>query len=368
MKDGVPIITANSKPFRLVVRGDSDLWEPTLDQINGRTYDYVKLHRLSTYVDVAIAPFSLGVCFDGTLVLPAIEKYRERTSALSKFNQTLVELLVGGLYCEAAEPDDIGYGSLSWDGYSRIQGGAHGPAASFHTAARLKLMGGLDSIQLLKPEIVSVEKLQDALASGRELLSQIGPVPQEQILYGATFFVKKQWAESLLHMWTTTERIVENAWQNHVLCYPSAPSKRRRAFLEDHRTWTVSAKLEVLHQKGLLPAATYEVLDTVRKARNDFAHRASAPDHSLASQALRGCFEMASLCASQFGRTDLFSKVIELTESRCTPELYPKKTRFDQSEVSHWLSIPPLPGDPGWGDQPYEIIEELRLQPIKGGA
>lgn len=368
MNDGVPIITANSKPFRLVVRDESDTWDATLAQINGSTYDYVKLHRLSTYLDVGIAPFSLGVCFDGTLVLPSIEKYRERTSALSKFNQTLVELLVGGLYCEAAEPDDVGYGSLSLDGYSRVQGGAHGPAASFHTAARLKLMGSLDSIRLLKPEIISVEHLKAALATGRELLGQVGPVPQDQILYGATFFVKKQWAESLLHMWTTTERIVENAWQNHVLSYPAAPSKKRRAFLEDYRTWTVSAKLEVLHQKGLLPSETYEMLDTVRKARNDFAHRASAPNYLLASQALRGCFEMASLCASRFARTDLFSKVIELTEDRCNPELYPTKTRFDQSEVSHWHAIPPLPGDPGWGDQPYEIIEELRLQPIKDGA
>lgn len=366
MKDGVRIITANAKPFRLVVRGDSDLWQPTLDQINGRTYDYVKLHRLSTYVDVGIAPFSLGFCFDGTLVLPAIEKYRERTSALSKFNQTLVELLMGGLYCEAVEPDDIGYGSLSLDGYSRVLGGAHGPAASFHTAARLKLMGALDSIQLLKPEKVSVEELRAALASGRELLSQLGPVPQEQILYGATFYVKKQWAESLLHMWTTTEGIVETAWQRHVLCYPSSPSKKRRAFLEDHRTWTVSAKLEVLHQKGLLPAETYELLDTVRKARNDFAHRGSAPDHLVASRAVHGFFEMASLCASHFERRDLFSKVIDLVENRCNPEFYPKKTRFDQSEVSHWLAISPLPGDPGWGDQPYEVIEELRLQPIEG--
>ena len=366
MNDAVQIITANSKPFRLVVRGEGDLWEPRLDQINGRTYDYVKLHRLSTYLDVGIAPFSLGICFDGTLVLPAIEKYRERSAALSKFNQTLVELLVGGLYCEAAEPDDIGYGSLSLDGYSRIQGGARGPAASFHVSARQKMTGALDSIRLLKPESVSVEQLTSALESGRDLLGRIGPVPQEQILHGATFFVKKQWPESLIHLWTTTERIVENAWQSHVLCYPSPPSKKRRSFLEDHRTWTVSAKLEVLHQKGLLPVETYELLDKVRKARNDFAHRATSPDHSLASQALRGCFEMASLCASQFERKDLFSRVIELVESRCDPELYPKKTRFSESEVSHWLAVPPLPGDPGWNDQPYEVIEELCLKPIKG--
>ena len=246
MVDGIPIITANAKPFRFVCRGESDAWSPSLDEVNSRSYDYVKLHRMSTYFDVGIAPFSLGVCFDGTLVLPAIEQYRDREAALTKFNQTLVELLIGGLYCEAAEPDDIGYGSLSLEGYSRIHGGAKGPAAAMHAAARMKMLGTLENIGLLEPEIVTTEDLESALKKGRSLLARLGSVPQEQILYGATFYVRKQWAESLLHLWTTTERIVETAWNAYVLTHPASPSKKRRAFLEDHRTWTVSAKLEVL--------------------------------------------------------------------------------------------------------------------------
>ena len=221
MVDGIPIITANAKPFRFVCRGESDAWSPSLDEVNSRSYDYVKLHRMSTYFDVGIAPFSLGVCFDGTLVLPAIEQYRDREAALTKFNQTLVELLIGGLYCEAAEPDDIGYGSLSLEGYSRIHGGAKGPAAAMHAAARMKMLGTLENIGLLEPEIVTTEDLESALKKGRSLLARLGSVPQEQILYGATFYVRKQWAESLLHLWTTTERIVETAWNAYVLTHPA---------------------------------------------------------------------------------------------------------------------------------------------------
>ncbi|AXT47687.1 hypothetical protein [Chromobacterium rhizoryzae] len=368
MKDGIPIITANAKPFRFVCRGENDAWSPSLDEVNSRSYDYVKLHRMSAYLDAGIAPFSLGVCFDGTLVLPAIELYRDREAALAKFNQTLVELLVGGLYCEAAGPDDIGYGFLSMEGYSRVLGGADGPAAAVHKAARMKMLGTLENIHLLSPEIVTAADLETALKKGRSLLTRLGPVPQEQILYGATFYVRKQWAESLLHLWTTTERLVETAWSQHVLTYPVSPSKKRRAFLEDHRTWTVSAKLEVLHQKGLLPAETYEELDEVRKARNNFAHRGTAPGHGLANKALRACFEMASLCASEFKERNLFSEVVELIDARCRPELYPKKTRFESSEVTHWLAIPPIPGDENWGDAPYEVIEEFRLRPIEGAA
>lgn len=366
MQDAVPIITANFQPLRFVTRGDEDVWAPTLEQINKRDYDYVKLHRLSTYVDVGIAPFSLGICFDGTLVLPAIQQYQDRTVALTLLNKTLTELLVGGLYCEAVVPDDLGYGSLSFTSYARISGGGVGPAASFHKAARTKHIGTLDVISLLKPETVTVERLTSSLISGRTLLAKLGDIPLEQVLYGTTFYVRKQWAESLIHIWTTTERIIELSWQKHVVLSDGSPTKKRRNFLDDHRTWTVSTKLEVLFQKSLLPMETLAILDEVRKARNDFAHRGIVPSHDIATKALKGCFQLASLSASEFQDTELFNELVALVIKRCNPNLFPERIKFEQSEVSHWLPLPPLPGDKEWGNKPYEVIDELCLKPVNG--
>lgn len=365
MEEAVPVITANFNPLRFVLRGESDAWNPSLEQINGRDYDYVKLHRMSTYFDVGIAPYSLGICFDGTLVLPANPKFQDRSRALAQFNGTLAELLLGGVYCEAVTPDDIGYGSLSFTGYARIHGGGSGPSASFHKAARSKHIGTLDVINLLHPETITTDELHLALNTGRELLGKLGDIPREQVLYGTTFYVRNQWAESLIHMWTTTERIVELAWQGYIVNPGAALSKKRRAFLDDHRSWPVSTKLEVLFQKNLLPTGTYEKLDEVRKARNDFAHRGVLPTHEIASQALSGCFELASLCASNFESIGLFEKVVAFVTARCNPALWPKKTKFETSEVSHWLALPPLPGDKEWGDKEYEIVEELRLKPVE---
>ena len=144
----IPIITANFKPFRLVQRGAADVWDPTLDEINSRTYNYVKLHRMSAYLDVGIAPLSMGICFDGTLVLPATPELREIPKALALFNRTLSELVVGGVYCEAVQPDEIGYGSLTLHGYTRLLGGGGGAAASLHKAARTKHIGTLDVIRV----------------------------------------------------------------------------------------------------------------------------------------------------------------------------------------------------------------------------
>ena len=131
----IPIVTANNNPLRFVLRGSDDIWNPTLEQINGKTYDYVKLHRLSAYLDVGIAPFSLGICFDGTLVLPATSEFLDSDRALTIFNKTLSELLLGGLYCEAVTPDNIGFGSMTLTAYTRIAGSGRGAAVSFHTQA-----------------------------------------------------------------------------------------------------------------------------------------------------------------------------------------------------------------------------------------
>jgi hypothetical protein len=361
MEEAVPIITANFNPLRFVLRDGMDSWNPSLDQINGRDYDYVKLHRMSTYFDVGIAPYSLGICFDGTLVLPALAKFQDKHTALAQFNGTLAELLLGGVYCEAVSPDDIGYGSLSFTSYARINGGGPGPSASFHRAARNKHIGTLDVINLLHPETITTDSLQVALNDGRELLGKLGDIPREQVLYGTTFYVRNQWSESLIHIWTTTERIVELCWQKYVVTSDASSTKKRRAFLNDHRSWPVSTKLEVLFQKRLLPFETYNKLDEVRKARNDFAHRGLLPTHEIALQALTGCFELASLCASNFESTVLFENVVAIVTARCDPALMPKKQIL---EPSHWLALPPLPGDKEWGDKEYEIVEDLCLKPI----
>jgi hypothetical protein len=109
------------------------------------------------------------------------------------------------------------------------------------------------------------------------------------------------------------------------------------------------------------------MLDEVRKARNDFAHRGLVPTIDIATKAIKGFFELASMCVSDFKQTDVFDRVVSIVVEHCNPELYPNKTKLEASEVSHWIPIPPLPGDTEWGDKPFEIIDELTLKPLKKG-
>jgi hypothetical protein len=367
MTDRIPIITANHKPLRFVLRGESDAWDPTLDQINHRDYDYVKLHRLSTFCNVDIPPFSMGVCYDGTLILPALPLYQEKNQALNKFNEALSELLLGGLYCEAVIPDDIGYGTLTIDGYSKILGGAIGQSGTFHQSARNKSIGILDVIKLIDLETITFTEFNSALLNGREINKRIGGIPINQILYGSTFFVQQQWAEALIHFWTTIERLVEISWNKYVVNSGDIISSRRRAFLDDNRTWTASTKLEMLFQKKLINDQIYKKIDGTRKARNDFIHNGISPDQSTTTKALGVMLEFASLCSSNFQNSKQLNKVNDVILKRCNFDFLPKRKSKKKINVKYWLDLPlpPIPGDENWGDKKYEIIEELCLKPIQ---
>jgi hypothetical protein len=365
MDPPVPVVTGNYEPFRLVLREDHDVWEPTLEEINKRTYDYVKLHRLSTYIDVGIRPFSMAVCFDGTLALPAIEQYHDPERALTTFNKTLCEALVGGLYCEAMSPDDICLGHLTLTAYCTIGGANRGRVSGFHKAIRSKHLGCLDAIHLLNPETTTHREFEEAITVGRQRLALVGPATPETLLYGATFFARNQWPESLLHLWTSAEQIVNATWADTMVGSSRVDgmgTRSRRAFLRDTRTWTASTRLEVLFQKGLLPDQTYCLLSKARKARNDFAHEGTLPGREHASAALDGLLQLASLRTTRYEDIAVLDDIANEVKRRS--KMYEDWDRRGEpiEGVIAWLALPPVPGNPGWGDEPFEIIEELTLQ------
>ncbi len=65
----------------------------------------------------------------------------------------------------------------------------------------MKHIGTIDVIALMKPEMVTVEAFPSVAESRRDLLSRLGAIPLEQLLYGTTFYVRKQWSECLIHLW-----------------------------------------------------------------------------------------------------------------------------------------------------------------------
>mgnify|MGYP006977014348 FL=1 len=94
----IPILISNFKPFRLICRDKFDIWNPSLEQINKSTYDYVKLHRASKFFDANL-PRKMPAClgFDGSLIFPFIEEFQNDDFVIEEFNRILASIFIGGV-------------------------------------------------------------------------------------------------------------------------------------------------------------------------------------------------------------------------------------------------------------------------------
>ncbi|VXD13406.1 conserved hypothetical protein [Marinoscillum sp. 108] len=364
-KNHIPIVIGNCLPFRIIER-DTDNWKPTLEEINSRKYDYVKLNRMSTFIDIGIAPFSLGIGYDGSLVLPATEDFRTKENSLDKFNQTLGILLLGGVYSESVQPDNISYGSLFFDGYIKIHGGSEGLVAGFHKSIRSKMVGTLDSIKLLNPKSISTKEIEEAYKEGKDIIENLPNLSPNMLLDGTSHYVRNQWSESLIFLWTSIEQLINQIWEKEVINTKiDGVIEGRTKFLKDFRTWTTSARVEALFQQDFIPIGVYKLLNLARKTRNDFIHNGKPLNKEKVENALEGLFQIISLIISNYESTEKLNGTLEVIKQNQRGNLFPKKTKLEDGEVTHWLEVPPIPGDSHWGDKEYEIIEELVLQPLR---
>lgn len=361
----IPVVIGNYSPFRIVLR-ETDKWNPTLVEINNNSYDYVKLSRLSSFIDIGIAPFSLAISFDGSLVLPATPEFRIREKALDKFNETLGILLLGGIYSEAIQPTDVSFGTLFFDGYLKHLGGGTGYHASFHNAIKTRHAGILDVIKLLKPETINVIQITEAYKKGREYFKMIEMLSPSLLLNGTSNYVKHQWAESLIFLWTSIEQIITIIWTKEIITGSSKDGIiiGRSKFLSDFRTWTASTQIELLYQKGFLKIEDYKLLNSARKSRNNFIHNGVKLTEEIVGCALQGLFRLISLVITNYENASVLNNTLEMIFKHQRGDLFPKAKQPIEG-VTHWLSIPPLPGDKNWGNKKYEIIDELVLKPIK---
>ena len=107
----IPVWGGNCTPFRLIAR-DTDEWRVTVDEVNSMSYDSTKLFRSSLGIDIGIAPLSLIVLFDGTMILPRHPEIPKQR-ALALFNQHSTDLLLSGLFSGEILPDDVNAGRLN---------------------------------------------------------------------------------------------------------------------------------------------------------------------------------------------------------------------------------------------------------------
>jgi hypothetical protein len=117
------------------------------------------------------------------------------------------------------------------------------------------------------------------------------------------------------------------------------PTGARRKQLADTRTWSVSARIELLHQKGVLPLSVVSLLSDARKARNALAHEGSMvslEDAATSFDAVKALLKIA------LGTDGLPLFGLDLSDHSMSDPFQPPKMR---GEPTHWMKILTLPGE-----------------------
>jgi hypothetical protein len=362
MQKGASAIVAYTSPFRLIFRDAKDSWAPSLEQINQNGYDSIKLHRLSTSIDIGLPqPFCCHVTFDGALLLPRVKQFWPIEKAVAAFNRVLGEFMLGGVYFESIGPTDIDQAILYPTGYYRPLGQAKGLPGQLRYGLQAKMASPLHSILLYQPEHLLAKDLHVARKRGAALSSKFETLSLEFLVQGISAFATHDWAGALSHLWISLEQVVSCLWKDQVIVggvQPKFPIRNRKEFLQDHRTWVTSARLEVLFQRGILSEIAYRKLNNARKARNELAHLGRAPSRESASAALEGLFEVIE----SSDKSTSLAEIINTIKSRDPLERYYSMSGMGESgEGGLWLGpLPPIPGEPAWGVKEYERVYDKK--------
>lgn len=363
----VPIIIANPKPFRLVLRDESDHWMPNLDEVNSKNYDYIKLHRATVFFDADLK-CKLPVCigFDGSFILPASKDYSMIETALDDFNRIFASIFIGGLYVTSIAPKDLSHGEMHNEGYFRH---THtlGSRGDLYKALGNRDAGALDNIKLLNPPIVYRGEFTEAYSKGAVVFNKVNNLSPSLFISAFTYYLELQTREALTNSWICIEQILEHLWQEVMLPDVKAVNIQGRSKFMNSQQWTASHKIELLYQSEILTAETYSKLTDARLSRNKFIHIGKAPSHENACNALYALIELISACAEQGGFEFDKNVLIEYIKPKDKVPHSGFKVanakEVDWTKVTHWKPVLPIPGDKYWEGE-FEIFADITLESL----
>jgi len=366
-----PIVIANPKPFRLILRDNQDEWVCTTEQINNSTYDYVRLHRLTRFIDVDLyRPFTLGLGYDGSLILPFIEQYADVNLALDEFNRIIACCFVGGLYLEAVSPSDLSLGQIANCGYFRHER-PFGESGELHRAFGEKAAGDLLNIRLYDPPQITSAEFEEAYSAGKDVLALAPTMSPTLLVTAFSYYLTAQHREALTHAWISVEQLVEVLWREKVVSVAKGGDiPKRRKFLESQQ-WSLAHRVELLFSLGVIGEDLYKHLNVARPERNDFQHNGAPPSKNAVKSALLGIADLLGLIAFSNGQSydkTLITRYLSQSGLPRTPAIAPVRAeQVRRNTASHWRRIKPVPGFSEW-DGDFETFEDIQLQRIDTGA
>lgn len=140
-------------------------------------------------------------------MLPPI---RDIYSAAEQFNRCFAALLVGGVYCEAVNPDGLEFASiLGLDIPAHHRGSEAGPNV-FHRHARMQMAPPIEAIRLVGPRVIEMTAIEAALRTGRSVLERVPEISPEFLLKSVTGAARRDWAAALSNPWVVVEQVTSH--------------------------------------------------------------------------------------------------------------------------------------------------------------
>lgn len=249
---GVPVIVAATSPFMNIVLDENDVLNATLEQVNGNTYDRLKICRTTMALDggiEAMKNMAVIVGYTWAFLFPRMNGIGKQ-EVIHSTNRLLLQLMFGGIKLDAVSPDDVGFGKLYGTGYFLAAGGASGANFRFLTALQHQAASSFDTIQLIDTPYYTKAQVQEAINAGNPVASAIPEINSTMFLNGITHYRQYQLASALVFLWSTAESLIGRLWSENVVPKGSGITGRK-SFVESN-SWQAAYKVEVLFQIGMI--------------------------------------------------------------------------------------------------------------------
>jgi hypothetical protein len=338
----VPCVVTFLNPFRIVLNEEHPAWECSIEQINSSAWDYVDLHKTVGAIDVGFQPpYHMLVGRDGALALPPIPEIHGNQTTAEFFNKCLSAILIGGVYCEAIDPDKIEQGLIIDWKYIKANGMSTAQPNRLHSLLRGQSASAIEAIVLESPKQIEFSSLLKAYEDGNKVLSLVPKLSGEFLIRGVTAYTKQNWSSALANLWIVVEQLTNTLWENRVVELAKGDGiSGRKDSLKDFRTWTISHKHELLYQLKVIDKDTFSNLGVARRARNKLSHDGKHVEKESAYSALESIKSFlfiivgalaATFLSYEFEKGTLIGPYDKLPSKIVNPK--------------YWMPIKKLPGE-----------------------
>ncbi len=269
------------KPYSAVISDKKLQINFSLDQINNNSYDGMQLSKvigaLSLENDDSLEAL---ISYDGAIAIPQSENFPTRIDGITKLNEILCCLLLGGIHIEVLHPHELVVGTL----YEKQSLFSYLP--SLHNQLRCNWVSITERLQpLMHSRVLNLNEIQKAYQEGREVVKSIPTFTPFFLLNGYTSLINQNNNDALNNLWIVVEQLTSELWDSQYVKNIDKHSdgvkskhKKIQKKIDDN---VISAKHELLKLAEIISSEVYRKLNRIRRTRNKLAHGGIQPNREV---------------------------------------------------------------------------------------